>query len=73
MLFIFGHSALLILEVINPLIGVFHGSMLMIGVLAGYLGLFLIGKISSKVAWRIYKINNSDKIVIEFLPYSFVK
>ncbi len=72
MLFIFGHSVLLILEIINPIIGVFHGSMLMVGVAAGYLGLFLIGRVSSRVAWKIYKINNSDKIVIEFLPYSFV-
>jgi len=72
MLFIFGHSALLILEIINPIIGIFHGSMLMIGVATGYLGLFLIGKVSSRVAWKIYKINNSDKILIEFIPYSFV-
>lgn len=71
-LFIFGHSALLILEIINPIIGVFHGSMLLVGVLAGYIGLFIIGKISSRVAWRVYQIKNSDKIVIEFLPYSFV-
>lgn len=72
MLFIAGHSALLILEIINPIIGLFHGSMLTVGVLAGYLGLFLIGKVSSRVAWKIYKINNSEKIVVEFLPYSFV-
>jgi len=72
MLFIFGHSALLILEIINPIIGIFHGSMLLIGIIAGYIGLFIIGKISSRVAWRIYKINNNDKIVVEYLPYSFV-
>jgi len=63
----------LILEIINPIIGVFHGSMLTIGILAGYVALYIIGKISARVVWRVYQIKNSDKIVIEYLPYSFVK
>ena len=47
--------------------------MLTIGVMAGYIGLFIVGKVSSRVAWKIYKINNSEKIVVEFLSYSYVK
>jgi hypothetical protein len=47
--------------------------MLTIGILAGYVALYIIGKISARVVWRVYQIKNSDKIVIEYLPYSFVK
>jgi hypothetical protein len=62
----------LILEITNPLIGIFHGTMLSIGIFLGYLGLFAIGKVSGKVIWKIYSIKNNDKIVVEFLSYSYV-
>lgn len=68
MAFIYGNSALLFLEIFDPVYGYFHGIMLALSLSFGYGFLFVIGYVAQKTIHIIEEVDN-EKSKVTFLSY----
>jgi hypothetical protein len=70
MTFLYGNSALLFFELLDPVYGHFHGLMLTLAFSLGFSLFGIIGSIVERTIHRIYKINGDDhRIFVEDLSH----
>jgi hypothetical protein len=71
-IYIYGNSILLHLDIFDPAMGYFHGMMLTLSVTLGWTFLFVIGNVIQKTIYKIYRVEESNSKTfykIEFIPY----
>lgn len=69
MAYLYGNSLLFFFELCDPVYGYFHGLMLSVSLLTGWLLHGVIGFIMHKTIHRIYKIKGSNNIYVEYLGF----
>jgi hypothetical protein len=72
MLYIYGNSFLLHLDIFDPAMGYFHGVMLTLSVTMGWAVLLLMGNVIQKTVYKIHRIEEYNKkpvYKIEYISY----
>jgi hypothetical protein len=69
MAYLYGNSLLFFLELCDPVYGYFHGLMLSVSLITGWLLHGVIGLVMQKTIHRIYKVKGSNNIYVEYLGF----